>query len=81
MADWQIAPGSVSVTGDGLDGESAGESEAGVALVGSGAPEANVGGGDSETVVDLRDRAAVNLTKDRRSNEGMCLWYRCYFRH
>ena len=61
MADGQVAPGAIRVAGDGLDGKSRGESESGVALVGRSASEADVGGRDSEAVVDLRHRAAINL--------------------
>ena len=61
LADGQVAPGAIRVAGDGLDGKSRGESESGVALVGRGASEADVGGRDSEAVVNLRHRAAINL--------------------
>ena len=61
LADGKEGPLSVGVAGDGLDGLSAGEAEAGVALVRGLAQEADVGGGDGEAVVDLRHGATVDV--------------------
>ena len=61
LAHRQVTPLSLGPAGDRLDGLAAGEPEAGVALVGGGTAEGDVGGGDGEPVVDLGHGAAVDL--------------------